>query len=139
MVFYLINATNGAVLGSTTLFLTATGCGLPPAGAPTPTPTPTPAGPAPPPGVLTASPNPITVCDGSGLGVARLNWSVKNVSIFQIRVESPIGPLLFQGSANTALTGKWVTNGMNFYLLDATNGKVLGSTTVNVTASACSP
>jgi len=126
MVFYLINATTGAVLGSTTVSLTTSGCGTP-----TPTPTPTP--------VLIANPNPITVCDGTGLGVTRLTWSVSNVSVFQVRVESPTGPLLYQGTSNTALTGKWVTNGMNFYLLNATNGTVLGSTTVTVSASGCSP
>jgi len=126
MVFYLIDATNGAVLGSTTVFLTTSGCGTP-----TPTPTPTP--------VLIANPNPITVCDGTGLGVTRLTWSVSNLSVFQVRVESPTGPLLYQGASNTALTGKWVTNGMNFYLLNATNGTVLGSTTVTVSASGCSP
>ena len=124
MVFYLIDATNGAVLASTTVFLTISGCG-------TPTPTPMP--------VLTANPNPITVCDGTGLGVTRLSWSVSNVSVFQVRVESPTGPLLYQGTSNTALTGKWVTNGMNFYLLNASNGTVLGSTTVTVSASGCSP
>jgi hypothetical protein len=126
MVFYLINATNGAVLGSSTVFLTTSGCGTP-----TPTPTPTP--------VLIANPNTITVCDGTGLGVTRLSWSVSNVSVFQVRVESPTGPLLYQGTSNTALTGKWVTNGMNFYLLNASNGTVLGSTTVIVSASGCSP
>jgi outer membrane protein assembly factor BamB len=66
-----------------------------------------------------------------------LNWSVSSVFIFQVRVDSPTGPLLYQGGASTALTGKWVTNGMKFYLLDASNGTVLGSTTVTV--SGCSP
>ena len=71
-----------------------------------------------------ASPNPIVVTDGSGLGLTTLTWSTTKSKLLEIRVNSPSGALLGSVSASGSTdTGKWVTNGMKFYLQDATSDK----------------
>ena len=64
---------------------------------------------------LTADPNPI-VSDGSGLGETTIAWSTK-ASRTELHIGSPGGKLFADGgSKGTARTGKWVNNGMTFYL-----------------------
>jgi hypothetical protein len=63
---------------------------------------------------------------------------VTSASLIQIRVGSPTGPLFaYSGSSGSSTTGKWVTNGMAFYLLNAANGQVLGTATVGVNSNGC--
>ncbi len=126
--FFLVNASSGAVLGTVTVSLTTAGCGTP---APTPTPPVNP-------GVLVATPNPVTVCDGTGLGVTTLSWAVSNASTVDVRVGSPTGALMARlGASGSATTGKWVVNGTYFYLVNASNSQVLGSVIVGVNANGC--
>jgi hypothetical protein len=113
--FFLLNATNGTVLASATIGVTSNGCGM-----------------------LTAAPNPIQVCDNSGLGVTTLSWNAPNFTQTQLRIGSPSGALFAAGgAAGSATTGKWVSNGMQFFLVNAANGATLASTTVNVTTAGC--
>jgi hypothetical protein len=93
-------------------------------------------------GTLTASPNPIQVCDGTGLGVTHLSWSFPGGGTVEVRVGKPDGTLFAQtGGVGEKDTGKWVSEGTNFYLvLPAVPGKpmaVLGSTKVHVTKEGC--
>jgi PKD repeat protein len=101
--------------------------------------------PAVPTGSISAAPNPIQVCDGSGLGVTTLSWSVANVSAVEVRLNAPNGTL-FVGSGSSggqAATGKWVNNGMVFYLQNVSDGRpltpdnTLATVTVGVTAGGC--
>jgi hypothetical protein len=72
---------------------------------------------------LIANPNP---AQSLGLGVATttLQWNAPIGSTVQIRVGNPAGTLFAEGgSIGTATTGRWVTNGMLFYLQDITSGK----------------
>ncbi len=70
---------------------------------------------------LNATPNPIPVASGQ-LGVTTLSWNTAATSSVQVRVGSPGGALLATGQGTgSATTGAWVTNGMTFYLQDATN------------------
>ena len=92
------------------------------------------------------SPDPIQVCDGSGLGTATLSWNFPQAQIVEIRLGSPSGPLFSRsGSAGTATTGRWVRNGMAFYAQDVTGGKALtsantlGIATAKVTCFVASP
>jgi len=103
-VFSLVNS--GVAYSSTTVHLTTSGCGSS--------------------GVITASPNPIVTCDGSGMGVTTISWTSQG----QIHVGSPGGPLFAEGGAGSKETGKWVSNGTTFFL--TANGTTLGSTTVSV-------
>jgi hypothetical protein len=67
-----------------------------------------------------ASPNPIVVTDGTGLGLTTLSWSTTKSKSLEIRVNSPDGALLGDVSASgTTNSGKWVKDGMQFYLQDA--------------------
>jgi hypothetical protein len=97
------------------------------------------------PGVsFTADPNPIKVCDGSGLGVTSLYWKTPGIRSVEIHVNTPDGPLLARGHAEgKGQTQKWVTNGMVFYLQDMTGvdkapaQRTIGTLTVNLTTEGC--
>lgn len=95
------------------------------------------------PAVFFATPNPVSVTDGSGLGAVTLTMNDPAVSEVQIRVGAPNGPELYDGSGvGTASTGKWVTDGTIFFLQDVSKGKALTSAntidTVTVKFSALS-
>ncbi|MBI1766438.1 MAG: hypothetical protein HYR56_33950 [Acidobacteria bacterium] len=98
---------------------------------------------------ILASPNPATVCDGTGLAAVTLNWDsgLKDSVTLQIRRDSATGELVASGgSSGTFTTGKWVSNGTRFVLIQApsksgtTDGPTqesLGSTVVTVTSNGC--
>jgi hypothetical protein len=73
------------------------------------------------PGVtLTADPNPIIAEPGSQVGKTTIYWKtpVKGV---QLRIQAPNGKLWgISPGTQHAETGPWVSNGMTFYLQDAT-------------------
>ncbi|PYS33821.1 MAG: hypothetical protein DMF75_08275 [Acidobacteria bacterium] len=75
---------------------------------------------------ITADPNPIQVCDGSGAGVTKLTWTSIGPAVVEVHVNSPNGVLFAQtGASGTSTTAKWVTNGMIFYLQDVSGQKAL--------------
>ena len=85
-----------------------------------------------------ASPNPIDVTDGSGLGQTTLHVNIPpNIAITHVEIHlgSPDGPLLsYTGPVATVPTKKWVTDGMVFYLQDVTQPgwqNTLATVTVN--------
>jgi hypothetical protein len=95
-------------------------------------------------GTITANPNPIRVCDGSGLGVTNISWNFSGAKMAQVRVGSPSGGLLTTaGGPGTTATGKWVGAGSTFYLQDISNGQepsadnTIAAVTVNVTTQGC--
>jgi hypothetical protein len=66
---------------------------------------------------FTATPNPITVTDGGLQGVTTLGWHTTKTDGAEIHVGSPNGKLFCAfGKTGSCETGKWVTNGMTFYL-----------------------
>jgi hypothetical protein len=70
---------------------------------------------------LTASPNPIVVDDGGSVGETALTWSTPAAHT-EVHINAPNGQLFFRsGSSGTVRTGKWVNNGMTFYLQDSDN------------------
>jgi hypothetical protein len=118
MVFYLVDQETGEVLDTVTITSSEAGCPAP---------------------NLVASPNPIIVCDGSGVGATSLIWDTTEVAeAIEIRVGSPDGTLLTEAEA-TGLksTGRWVTDGLSFFLLDQSNSEVLDSVVVNLTEEGC--
>ena len=73
-------------------------------------------------GTLTATPNPIPVQPGQ-LGVTTIAWDAPFATAVEIHLGSPGGTLVTTGgSTGSGTTGAWVTNGMTFYLQDASNG-----------------
>jgi hypothetical protein len=84
---------------------------------------------------LAASPNPITAC-GTGVGMTTLTWSADgNV---EVRINSATGPLFAQGGpSGSQATGEWVTDGMDFFLLDRDSGAFLQKTNVDLTVFGC--
>ena len=108
--------------------------------------TPQPAPPSPKIATLTANPNPIQVCDGSGLGITTLSYSAEGPTAVEVRVGSPKGVggvLAHAGPKGSAKTGKWVNDGLVFYLQDASVGKpptpenTLATVTVRITTAGC--
>lgn len=88
------------------------------------------------PGVLVAEPNPIQVCDGSGTGVTTLHNRSGVPGAVEIRVGSSTGKLFASvGRDGTAETGKWVSDGMQFFLVSGS--QTLGTVTVGVTRQGC--
>jgi hypothetical protein len=87
---------------------------------------------------LAATPQRMNPGDGSGLGVTTLSWSAPPqdcpaLHCVDVRVGSATGPLFAGGgSTGSATTGKWVADGMTFYLVDANSSEILQTVTVQV-------
>jgi hypothetical protein len=87
---------------------------------------------------FTANPNPIVVTDGTGLGATTLSWNAPGAGQVEIRIGSPTGTSMGRsGASGTTVTGKWVNNGMTFYLQDVSDGRPLtpANTLATVTVS----
>lgn len=93
------------------------------------------------PDLLSADPDPIIVCDGSGLGTTTLTWNVPAAKPpIEIRVNAPDGKLMARSTTSgSAPTGKWVRDGTTFFLLEAESGKVLAELRARVTRTGCDP
>jgi RHS repeat-associated protein len=90
-------------------------------------------------GSITANPNPIQVCDGSGLGITTLTWSSSGTITVEVHVGSPSGALIASGVSGKVTTSKSVSDGTIFYLQDL-SGKsplTLATVTVGVTTAGC--
>ena len=85
---------------------------------------------------LVADPNPVQVCDMSGLGATMLKWG--DLAAFEIHVGTADGPL-FAATAGegSAMTGKWVGDGSKFVLVDVASGETLQTVTVNASVLGC--
>jgi len=79
-------------------------------------------------GQITASPNPIQIEMGNRTvcGVTTLSWTSTGTKIVEVRIGAPNGRLFSRsGPTGSATTGRWVRDGMVFYLQDASDGKSL--------------
>jgi hypothetical protein len=122
-VFYLQSSQNGSASGvGNTLATFQAGSGSPANTQPPPTTTT---------GTITfsASPNPIPLAPSRTSGMTTLTWNAPGHSQLVILVNSAngtpmTGTLPSQGTANT---GDWVTDGMQFFLQDASSGTFTGS------------
>ncbi len=69
---------------------------------------------------FSASPNPVIVTDGGKLGATSLKWNTSATEFVEIRIDKPNGKLFCAGGGSGGCdTGKWVSDGMTFYLQDA--------------------
>jgi glucose/arabinose dehydrogenase len=115
MTFYLQNTSNGLALTSANTLATVTMIG----------------------GTISLNPNPIH--DASGVGVTTVSWNSYGTSAVQVRVDSPAGaPFtgIWGPGPGSETTGRWVVNGMKFYLQDVSNGKPLTSANTLAVATA---
>lgn len=75
-------------------------------------------------GWIKANPNPIPVRYGTFVGETMLSWKTLGASTVEVRAGAPDGALLARtSSSGSQLTGRWVTDGMTFYLQDASGEK----------------
>lgn len=73
---------------------------------------------------FTATPNPITVTDGGFQGVTTLAWHTTRTQFAEVHVGAPNGTLVCAfGATGSCQTGKWVTDGMSFYLQNTAAAK----------------
>jgi glucose/arabinose dehydrogenase len=106
MTFYLQNTSNGLPLTSANTLATVTMIG----------------------GTISLNPNPIH--DSSGVGVTTVSWNSYGTSAVQVRVGSPAGAAftgIWGAGPGSETTGRWVVNGLKFYLQDVSDGKPLTS------------
>jgi len=84
---------------------------------------------------ISASPNP-AIHTANGDAIATISWNAPSgVTAVEVHLGGPTGPLFTTGGpAGSAVTGPWVSNGMTFYLQDATNGAGSNSTTLGTIA-----
>lgn len=72
---------------------------------------------------IQASPNPVIVAPGQSLGQTTISWNTSASNSVEVRVGSPGGSLFATGTGlGSQQTGVWVTDGMTFYLQDASQG-----------------
>ena len=95
-------------------------------------------------GTITANPNPIPVCDGSGVGITTVSYTFAKGAMAELRLGSPDGTLFAAPATNgKATTGKWVGEGMTFFLQDVSGGRPLtventmASVRVSLTNAGC--
>jgi len=93
---------------------------------------------------ITASPNPVKVCDGSGLGITTVSYAFPPGRLVEVHVGSPDGQLFARPAApGSSATAKWVADGMAFFLQDVTDGKppsqdnTLATVTARVSTEGC--
>jgi hypothetical protein len=115
MIFYALNNRTGAILGSVTMSVVCAQS------------------------FVRLTNNPVQVCDGTGKGIATVEWSYPGVPVVDIQVTS--ARILFTrgGSRGAVTTAKWVTNGMVFYAVNNATGATLGSVTATVTTNCAAP
>jgi hypothetical protein len=82
---------------------------------------------------FTANPNPIPAAGQK----TTLSWNAPGYSDLVIRINSPTGDTMTGklGSSGSVTTGTWVTDGMQFFLVDVTSGASLASVVVHVNGS----
>jgi len=89
---------------------------------------------------LNGSPDPVQVCDGTGLGTVTISWNAAdaNAARVEVHVGTPDGPTFAAGMAQgSAPTGKWTTNDTKFFLVDPAKKQVLAQYTARVTSANC--
>jgi hypothetical protein len=83
---------------------------------------------------MVANQNPIVVPRNRTNAVATLSWNAPGASVVEIHVGSATGPLfMVSGPTGSAQTGAWVTDGLEFFLVDVSNGRpgtTVGTATV---------
>ena len=123
LLFDTSSSSTGVQVGSITASLTTTGCPPPPSGS------------------FTLTPNPIQVCDGSGLGQGTIAWNVPGATSVAIRFGNGTA-WITGGASGSSQTGKWVSNGLQFLLFDTSNstaGVQVGLITASLTTTGCPP
>jgi arylsulfatase len=87
-----------------------------------------------------AEPNPIPVCDGLMLGETLIRWSFPDTpGPLEIRVGAPDGKLMAQiGPSGEVPTGRWVTDGMEFFAVEQGTARTVDRMEVTLTREGCS-
>ena len=85
---------------------------------------------------MVANPATAPVCDASGLSMTELTWG--DEGSIDVRVDAADGPLFASaGAAGSQATGKWVSDGQKFFLVEGGTGNVLQELAVDNTVFGC--
>lgn len=78
-------------------------------------------------GIISANPDPLPVCQATGVGAATVRWSARGANVVEVRVGAPDGSIWTSGGpSGSGETGPWVSDGTTFYLQNASNGNGAG-------------
>lgn len=66
--------------------------------------------------ILAANPNPIQVCDGSGVGTTTFSWTAPSTTNVELRKDGQTGQLLYQGTGSGTYQGTNIAHNSNYYL-----------------------
>lgn len=83
---------------------------------------------------IKANPNPIKVCDGTGLGVTTISWTAPPTWVVQVWVNDKLWAQ--KTGSGSGVTGKWNRTGTK-YTLTNLNKVALAAVTVGVTTAGC--
>ncbi len=70
--------------------------------------------------ILTASPNPIMVCDGASVGGTTFTWNVAGGTAVELRKDGQTGLLLYQGTGSGSFTASGVPHNTSYHLYSVT-------------------
>ena len=85
---------------------------------------------------LVANPNPAPACDANGVSQTTLSWNDQGQ--IEIHLDSATGKLYgASNGAGSSTTGKWVTDGMGFVMVDKATGEVIEDLPVYNTVFGC--
>ena len=74
----------------------------------------------------------------SPAGETTLYWAFDVTGRVEIHVDQPDGPLFALGNpSGSKKTGRWVKDGMTFFILEEGTGETLATVTVKVTREGC--
>ncbi|MEE4294732.1 MAG: hypothetical protein V2I79_12275, partial [Xanthomonadales bacterium] len=86
---------------------------------------------------LIANPSPAPSCDSTGRSMAELSWG--DAGAIELRLDSPDGhKLTSRGEAGSFMTGAWLNDLMEFFLVETGTGDVIQSVTPGTTVFGCS-
>jgi SAM-dependent methyltransferase len=77
-------------------------------------------------GLIVATPNPVPVASGGGVGQTTLSWAAVAANQLEVRVGAPDGVLFARsGRSGRQTTGKWLRDRTTFFLQDVSDGRAL--------------
>jgi hypothetical protein len=75
-------------------------------------------------GTLKIEPNPVPICDKTGVGMATVKWTISGTKYAEVRVGTPSGNLFASVKAGgVQKTGQWVGKQTVFFLQNGSDGR----------------
>ncbi len=87
---------------------------------------------------LVAGPNPVPSCDRNGKGASTLTWDYADGNSVSVRIRDEDGKVFSrEGPAGSKMTGNWVTDSLDFFLVDESTGETIQELGMDTTVFGC--